>query len=96
MVDLLTFVFAETLSSPELFHAVPPPEPPTAAIRAGQEEAPPPETPLDTCFKQIDRRKGENRNPKAFQMLSRGVLGKKTRDSPAREAGEDPRGFGWS
>ena len=29
-------------------------------------------------------------------MLNDRVLGKKRRDSPAREAGEDPRVVGWS
>ena len=45
--------------SPVLFRAVPPPGSFAAAIRAGQEEAPPPKTLLGTSFKQFDRRKGE-------------------------------------
>ena len=45
--------------SPEPFGAVLPPGSAAAAIRAGQEGAPPPETPLDTIFKRFDWRKGE-------------------------------------
>ena len=50
--------------SSERYRAIPPPESLAAAIRAGQEEAPPPEKLEDPGFELFDRRKGENRNPK--------------------------------
>ena len=54
--DAVFFLLPRTLASPELLLAMTSPEHPTAAIGAGREQEPPPESRLEAVIGPSDRR----------------------------------------
>ena len=91
-VSLFFFLSSSRASSPEPFWRRPAAGVLAAAFWAGHEEVQPPEQPLGLFFRPFSRRKEVIPKPRKISFLACVGLGKRMESSPAREAGEDPRG----